>query len=198
MRGVKRPGAWAVPSRPHRIFPVALALAALSGPPALPSDPAHEPLMGRTKPSAILEIAPEWRQGYDGYRPEAADLETIYHAPNGTLLVVYFGSWCSDSRVGVPHFLKILDEARAPHLKARYVGVDRSKKEPEGRLEGVGLELVPTFVLSVDGREIGRIVETPKTTLEHDLALLVGEAQRHGREEHAAARRGKAASVPSH
>lgn len=158
-----------------RLLPL-LAVAALSGSPADPSDAEHQPLLGRVRPEAILGISSEWRRGHDDYRPDPRDVETIFHAPNHSLVTVYFGSWCSDSVIGVPHFLKILDEARAPHLKARYVGVDRSKKEPAGKLEGVGLQLVPTFVLSVDGREIGRIVETPATTLEHDLALLIRKA----------------------
>ena len=178
MRGVKRVGG--VPdSRPRRLRIAAAAVAALAlcaGSPVPASEDTRDPLMGRTRPAAILDVAPEWREGYDAYRPDAADLEAIRHAPPGSLLMVYFGSWCSDSRIGVPHLLKILDEARAPHLKTRYVGVDRSKKKPARRLDGVGLDLVPTFVLSVDGREIGRIIETPATTLEHDLALLVGKA----------------------
>lgn len=174
MRRGKRSGSRGDAVRPvlARIFPL-LAVAALSAPPAVPAEARHPPLLGRVRPEAILEISPEWQRGHDDYRPDPRDLETIFHAPDHSLVMVYFGSWCSDSVVAVPRFLKILDEARAPHLKARYVGVDRSKKEPAGKLEGVGLELVPTFVLSVDGREIGRIVETPATTLEHDLALLL-------------------------
>jgi len=35
---------------------------------------------------------------------------------------------------------------------------------------------VPRLLLSVRGHEIGRIVETPQTTLEHDLALLIRKA----------------------
>lgn len=193
MRGVQRFDAWA--RRPVARFLALAASLTLSGPPA-PASEAHEPLLGRTKASAILAIAPEWRSGYDAYHPDPADVEAIRDAPPGSLLMVYFGSWCSDSRIGVPHFLKIVDEAHPSRLKVRYVGVDRSKKEPSAPLEGVGLELVPTFVLSVDGREVGRIVETPRTTLEHDLALLVGAAQ--SLEGHAASGRGKAASGPTH
>jgi thiol-disulfide isomerase/thioredoxin len=163
-----------------RLAAVAAALVAPGFRQAPASEPAGDPLLGRTRPAAILDVAPEWRRRYDEYRPEAADLEIIRHAPEGSLVMVYFGSWCSDSRIAVPHFLRILDEARAPHLKARYVGVDRSKKEPADRLEGVGLELVPTFVLSIDNREVGRIVETPATTLEHDLALLFRRAASPG------------------
>ena len=196
MRGVKRIGAGAMPSGFLPILAVTASFAALSGPGALPSEAEPDPLLGRTRPAAILDITPEWQRGYEEYRPAPADLAIIRSAPAGSLLMVYFGSWCSDSRIGMPHVLKILDEAHAPHLKARYVGVDRAKREPAGRLEGVGLELVPTFVLSVDGREIGRIVETPKTTLEHDLALLIGEA-RMQLERHEASPGGKAASAAS-
>jgi hypothetical protein len=180
MRGVKQFGgvvdSGPIPSPRLRLAAVAVALTALSDSAVVPSEPAHEPLLGRARPSTILDIAPSWRRQYDDYRPDPADLEVIRNAPDGSLVIVYFGSWCSDSVIAVPHFLKILDEARAPHLKARYVGVDRTKKEPAGRLEGVGLELVPTFVFSVHGHEIGRIVESPATTLERDLALLVRKA----------------------
>jgi len=151
-----------------------LALPLAAGQPA--ADTTGEVLLGRTHPSAILAVSPEWQRRYDEYQPETHDLEGIRHAPEGSLVMVYFGSWCGDSRLGVPHFLKILDEAQAPHLKARYVAVDRTKKEPAQQLDGVGLELVPTFVLRIRGREIGRIVETPATTLEHDLALLFRKA----------------------
>src|SRR6185295_9826344 len=110
----------------------AISVAALSGSPAVPADAPHQLLLGRVRPAAILDIAPEWRRGRDEYRPDPADIETIRTAPGRSLVMVYFGSWCSDSVVAVPHLLKILDEARAPHLEARYVGVDRSKKEPAG------------------------------------------------------------------
>ncbi|HZN02069.1 MAG TPA: thioredoxin family protein [Candidatus Polarisedimenticolia bacterium] len=163
-------------SRRLRFLAAAATLAALPWSPAVPSEPQHDPVLGRVRPAAILDIAPEWRRGHDDYHPDPSDIDVIRSAPDGSLVMVYFGSWCSDSVIAVPRFLKIIGAARDGHLKARYVGVDRTKKEPAGRLEGVGLQLVPTFVLSVRGREIGRIVETPVTTLEHDLALLVRKA----------------------
>jgi thiol-disulfide isomerase/thioredoxin len=133
-------------------------------------------LLGRTGAAHILDISPEWRRGYDEYQPAPEDVAAVKQAPPGSLVMVYFGSWCSDSRLGVPHFLKTVDAAQAPNLKVRYLAVDRSKKEPARPLEGIGLELVPTFVLSIHGKEIGRIVETPATTIEHDLALLLRKA----------------------
>jgi hypothetical protein len=133
-------------------------------------------LLGETDPRAILDISPAWQREYDAYHPAAEDVAMLRLAPKGSLLKVYFGSWCSDSREGVPHLLTALDAAGARHLRAKYFAVDRSKKEPADLLHGVGLEYVPTIVLAVHGREVGRIVEQPRTTMEHDLALLVKTA----------------------
>jgi thiol-disulfide isomerase/thioredoxin len=137
-------------------------------------EPSRETLLtGRVKPAAILAVGPGWRQEYDAYSPAAPDLAAIAGAPRGATLEVYFGSWCVDSRVGVPHLIKILDRTGSHRLKVRYVGVDRAKKEPARLVQGAAIERVPTFVLRVKGREIGRIIETSETTLEHDLANLV-------------------------
>jgi thiol-disulfide isomerase/thioredoxin len=164
----------------HRLPALLVALVTTFGAaPWSAATPAAVPapvLLGETDPRAILDISPEWRQQYDGYHPAAEDVAMLRLAPKGSLLKVFFGSWCSDSRAGVPHIMTALDVAGAHRLKAKYYAVDRSKKEPAGLLEGVGLEYVPTIVLTVNGREIGRIVETPRTTMEHDLALLVKTA----------------------
>jgi thiol-disulfide isomerase/thioredoxin len=163
--------------RRRRVFGPLLMLLALRAPlgPAA-AGATGEMLLGRTGAAEILGISPEWQRRYDEYQPAPEDIAVVREAPEGALVMVYFGSWCGDSRLGVPAFLKTLEEAHAPNLKVRYVAVDRSKKEPARRLDGVGLDLVPTFILSVRGHEIGRIVETPATTIEHDLALLLRKA----------------------
>jgi len=161
--------------KPAVRFPgLLIALALASAVPA-PADDATQPpiLIGRTRPSTILSIAPGWTAEHDRYRPAAADLPVIAAAPRNATIDVYFGSWCGDSRRGVPHFLRILEATPDTRIKVRYYGVDRTKKEPAGLLAGVGLVKVPTFVYKVGGREVGRIVESPDTTLEHDLALLI-------------------------
>jgi thiol-disulfide isomerase/thioredoxin len=162
---------------PRHVAHLALLLALLTLSPVPVLSEEHL-ILGKASRDAILAIAPEWRREFDAYEPAAADLEAMAELPRGSRLNVYFGSWCGDSRTGVPHLLKILDRAAARRLKVNFYGVDRSKMEPAKVLVGVDLKRVPTFVLSNKGREIGRIVETPQTTLEHDLALLVRQAAR--------------------
>ena len=130
-------------------------------------------LLGRVKPPAILAISAAWQEGHDSYEPAAADLTLLSVPRPHAHLDVYFGSWCGDSRREVPRLLKILDRAAPTGLRLRFYGVDRAKKEPKRLVQRARLERVPTLVVSAGGREIGRIVETPKSTLEHDLALLL-------------------------
>ena len=138
--------------------------------------PAQEVLLGRVEPDAILSISPEWRTNREAYDPGEADLRVIASSPLAARLDVYFGSWCSDSRREVPRLLRILDRTSPANLKVRFYGLDRTKKEPARLVRRGAIERVPTFILSVDGREVGRIVETPQATLEHDLALLFQKA----------------------
>jgi len=138
--------------------------------------PAQEVLLGRVGPEAILSISPEWRRNLETYEPAEADIRVIASTPVKARLDVYFGSWCSDSRREVPRFLRILDRASPARLKVRYYGLDRTKKEPARLVRRGAIERVPTFILRADGREVGRIVETPQTTLENDLALLFQKA----------------------
>ena len=140
------------------------------------ADAAEDLLLGRVRPQTILSVSEEWRNNRDAYEPAGVDIRQIAALQVTATLDVYFGSWCSDSRREVPRFLKILDQAAPSRLRVRYYGLDRSKRKPERLAKKGAIEKVPTFVLRVDGREVGRIVETPQTTLEHDLALLVERA----------------------
>jgi len=133
-------------------------------------------LLGRVRPEAILSISEEWRQNRDAYRPSQTDIRRIALLQVPATLDVYFGSWCSDSRREVPRFLKILDEASPQRLKVRFFGLDRTKKEPARLVRRGAIQRVPTFILRSGGREVGRIVETPQTSLEHDLAVLIEDA----------------------
>ena len=38
---------------------------------------------------------------------------------------------------------------------------------------GNSIEELPTFIVSIDGREAGRIIETPKRSIEEDLLEII-------------------------
>lgn len=95
---------------------------------------------------------------------------------SGVDVLVFYGPWCSDSRGLVPVFLRIAEKAGIPERQVRYYALDRSKKSPDGLTDRYGIEKVPTFIFLKDGREIGRVVESPRTTFEGDIVALLVEA----------------------
>jgi hypothetical protein len=53
------------------------------------------------------------------------------------------------------------------------VAVDREKKGGEFCLADFEINLVPTFIFTQQGNEIGRIIETPVVSLEQDLLNII-------------------------
>lgn len=88
-------------------------------------------------------------------------------------ITIVWGSWCSDSRLHVPHFYQVLKKTGFPESEVVLLGVDRNKKAESGSVEYLDIEKVPTFIVFDGDRELGRIVEQPKATLEEDLLQLL-------------------------
>jgi thiol-disulfide isomerase/thioredoxin len=106
---------------------------------------------------------------------EAPFLDMIRQARGGVQVIVFLGTWCSDSKHHVPRFLQIADETGMQPADYTLYALDRKKKSPEGFEQSYGIERVPTFIFFREKKEIGRIVESPRTTLEGDiLRILAG------------------------
>jgi thiol-disulfide isomerase/thioredoxin len=145
-------------------------------------EPGAPMLLGKVQPEQILKISPDWKGNHDAADLAADAVERIRAAADkgkGEIRVeVVFGSWCSDSLDHVPRFVKLQEAVGPDRLPVTYVGVDRSKKDPGGLVASLKIEKVPTFIVFRKDGEIGRIVETPKTTVEGDLAEILAPPAR--------------------
>lgn len=114
---------------------------------------------------------------YEAYVPEPAIVASLAAPLNRTELLVFIGTWCSDSQREVPRLYKILDTAGYPDSQLRLIGVDdhpnRYNQSPGGETRQWGIEYVPTIIVLQGGKERGRIVEYPEDTLEKDLLGLL-------------------------
>ena len=126
---------------------------------------------------------------YSGYQPVAETVEKLRAPLKGVSVEAYFGTWCGDSKRQVPRLLKLLDVAGFDEKRLTMVGLsDRAmefKKSPGGAEVKRRIHRTPTFVILRDGAEIGRIVETPATSLEADLLAILsghGPQTRYGAE----------------
>jgi thiol-disulfide isomerase/thioredoxin len=114
---------------------------------------------------------------YDTVQVSGDVVELIRMAQADAEFLVFFGSWCGDSKLELPRFMKIADLAGIPADRIRLHGLDRAKKSADGFADGYDIVRVPTFIVFRAGKEEGRIVEHPVGTLEGDLLTILARPQ---------------------
>ena len=110
---------------------------------------------------------------YDNYALDTKTIEQIQKLRKNIEIVVVMASWCHDSKVQVPRFYKILDEAKIKDSRVSLIAVDSNKTTDDVDITGMNIQRVPTFIFYKKGNEIGRIVEKPNSTLEKDMLLIL-------------------------
>ena len=119
----------------------------------------------------LFQAYPTFQSQYTRY--EVGNVPSI--AVSGFHVQVLFATWCHDSEREVPRLLKILETAGVDSSAVELVALDFNKSEPKGRAALQGLEYTPTFVFSVAGEEIGRIVERPDGALEAAIGSMMSQ-----------------------
>jgi thioredoxin-related protein len=111
---------------------------------------------------------------YESYSPDAVTMIELKKLIKKQKIKIILGTWCSDSKVNVPNFYKILDALKFKEKNIEIIAVDGLKKAENGIIDNLDIVSVPTFIFyDKNGVEIGRIIEHPKKTLEADfLAIL--------------------------
>jgi hypothetical protein len=129
-------------------------------------------LVGIVNKQQIFEADPRWSAAYERTRVEPGAARALAAVPPGATVDVFLGTWCGDSVREVSRLLRYVEAMTAVPFALRLIAVDRSKSAP-GFTEEAGLRYVPTFVVRRDGREVGRIIESPPRELGADLAALL-------------------------
>jgi hypothetical protein len=130
---------------------------------------------------AGLEAAPynTWFvKNYNDYQVDSATANLLKTSLAGKQLKIFMGTWCGDSRREVPRIYKILDYCGIDSSAIQLIMVsaaDSAYKQSPGHEErGMDIFRVPDLIVFDEGRELGRIVESPVSSLEKDLQTLAG------------------------
>ncbi|MCB0572728.1 MAG: thioredoxin family protein [Phaeodactylibacter sp.] len=120
----------------------------------------------------------EWfKDGYASYAVDEAALKGMDKKLGGIKILVFMGTWCSDSQREVPHLYKILDYLGYDMNSFSIVAVndhpDFYKQSPQHEEQGWNIEYVPTIIFLKEGKELGRIVEAPVESLEKDMVDIL-------------------------
>ena len=120
----------------------------------------------------------DWfEKNYEAYIVNTQLAKTYKNEIEDYKVKVFLGTWCGDSKREVPRFYKVLESIKFPKDQLEVIAVDRTtdayKQSPTGEEKGLNIHRVPTFIFYKDGKEVNRIVESPKTTFEHDINAIL-------------------------
>lgn len=114
-----------------------------------------------------------YETGYFHYEPRLKTIEMLRKLEEPWTATIIIGTWCGDTHREIPRFYRILDEAGVPENSITLIAVDRTMQAEGMDLEELNFERVPTFIFYKNGKEIGRIVENARETLEDDMLLIL-------------------------
>lgn len=115
-------------------------------------------------------------KNYEAYKLDtlvALNLKPLLH--NKTI-ELFLGTWCGDSKREVPKMLKVLQTARLDTAQLKMICVNHTdnayKQSNAGEENNKHIFRVPTLIVYEDGKELGRITETPLESFEKDLITI--------------------------
>ena len=114
---------------------------------------------------------------YDNYIVDTLTINLVANRIRDINFTIVMGSWCSDSRKQIPRLLKILDFLNYQESKIQMLAVDRDKKAGDCDINYLKVKLFPTIILYKEDIEVGRIVESPRKSLEEDLVNIIFSAK---------------------
>ncbi len=107
------------------------------------------------------------------YQPESEAIGTLQQVDQPIEIVLFHGSWCSDCKREVPRFMRVLELADNPQLQLVEYEVNYDKEDVMGMFRKYNVEFIPTIIFLSDGKELGRIIQDPKQSLEADSAAIL-------------------------
>ena len=114
-----------------------------------------------------------WMGHSKEYKPYDKVIEYLQKYIREYSFVVFMGTWCDDSHTLIPKLERVLIQANYPLAKVTMYGTDRAKMTKNGEQKAYNITLVPTIIVMKNGKEVGRITENVKKTIEDDLAALI-------------------------
>lgn len=132
-------------------------------------------------PRTDLELPPfaSWFDtDYADYSVDTTTAALLTPLLEGRTVEIFMGTWCGDSKREVPRMLKVLDACHVPSDHIRMIMVDYRdsvyKQSPGREEKGLTIHHVPDLLVLDQGKEQGRIVESPVVSLEKDLLSIAG------------------------
>lgn len=116
----------------------------------------RESLTGARQADELLDYDPAYARGAKSYSPNETLIQDLRGQDKEIRVEVFFNSKCSVCKQMVPRIIKLDQVLEDDVVEFSYYGVPDSYKDPE--MEKRDITGVPTGIVYVNGKEVGRIV----------------------------------------
>ena len=116
---------------------------------------------------------PWYNYEYKTYKVDSLSLQGMQSEFDSLQFLVFGGTWCSDTQRELPRFIKICDYMGLGSNRMQLLMLDEQKQSVYFNVKVWQITAVPTIIVMRNGREIGRIVETPQESLEKHLRKII-------------------------
>jgi len=125
-----------------------------------------------------------YTKNFEAYTVDSLTANQLKPLLKNKQFLLFMGTWCGDSRREVPRMYKILDYCQVKRSQIQLITLNNSdtayKQSPGHEERGLNIRRVPTLLIYENHREVGRVVESPVTSLEKDLlAIVTGQPYEH-------------------
>jgi thiol-disulfide isomerase/thioredoxin len=115
-------------------------------------------LLGDQNLADMQNYSLEYVRGADAYTPSNPVVAKLRTQPEDVQVVVFFGSWCSACKQMVPRIMKVDEQLDGSKIEIDYYGLPQGHGFSEdAKASAMGISSVPTGVVFLNGKEVGRI-----------------------------------------
>ncbi|MGB3563051.1 MAG: thioredoxin family protein [Thermoanaerobaculia bacterium] len=115
-------------------------------------------LLGNQKLESMQAYSLEYVRGAAAYTPSNPVVAKLREQPEDVKVLVFFGSWCSACKQMVPRIMKVDEQLDGSKIQIDYYGLPQgSGFSADTKASALGISSVPTGVVFLGGKEIGRI-----------------------------------------
>lgn len=125
-------------------------------------------LLGLHDAATVKGSNPDYARKAAAYQPNAAAVAALRAEQRAVKVRVYFGSWCPFCKDHVPYLLRVAEELKGAKIRFELYGLPRpfsgDAEATRDKVNGV-----PTGIVYVDGKEVGRVTargwQNPEVTI---------------------------------